>query len=76
MQPVAFCPHHSGENRVARIMRQVTGSEKGSDEDYYRISSLLPRETQDYVPMMIAAARISKEPSRYGFDDPNAGMGE
>jgi len=57
-------------------MRQVTGSEKGSDEDYYRISSLLPRETQDYVPMMIAAARISKEPARYGFDDPDAGMGE
>jgi membrane-bound lytic murein transglycosylase D len=73
---LAAAAYNTGENRVARIMRQVTGSEKGSDEDYYRISSLLPRETQDYVPMMIAAARISKEPARYGFDDPDAGMGE
>jgi membrane-bound lytic murein transglycosylase D len=66
---LAAAAYNTGENRVARIMRQVTGSEKGSDEDYYRISSLLPRETQDYVPMMIAAARISKDPARYGFAD-------
>ena len=65
---LAAAAYNTGENRVARIMKQVTGSEKGSDEDYYRISSLLPRETQDYVPMMIAAARISKDPARYGFD--------
>jgi len=71
---LAAAAYNTGENRVARIMRQVTGSEKGTDDDYYRISSLLPRETQDYVPMMIAAARISKDPVRYGFDQ-NA-MGE
>jgi membrane-bound lytic murein transglycosylase D len=65
---LAAAAYNTGENRVARIMRQVTGSEKGTDDDYYRISSLLPRETQDYVPMMIAAARISKDPVRYGFD--------
>ena len=65
---LAAAAYNTGENRVGRIMRQVTGSEKGSDADYYRISKLLPRETQDYVPMMIAAARISKDPARYGFD--------
>jgi membrane-bound lytic murein transglycosylase D len=65
---LAAAAYNTGENRVSRIMRQVTGSEKGTDEDYYRISHLLPRETQDYVPMMIAAARISKDPARYGFD--------
>jgi membrane-bound lytic murein transglycosylase D len=73
---LAAAAYNTGENRVARIMRQVTGSEKGSDEDYYRISKLLPKETQDYVPMMIAAARISKDPARYGFDDTDAGLGE
>jgi membrane-bound lytic murein transglycosylase D len=57
-------------------MRQVTGSEKGSDADYYRISKLLPKETQDYVPMMIAAARIAKDPTRYGFDQNDIAMGE
>ena len=73
---LAAAAYNTGENRVGRIMRQVTGSEKGSDEDYYRISSLLPRETQDYVPMMIAAARIAKDPARYGFDDNDVAMGE
>ena len=68
---LAAAAYNTGENRVARIMRQVTGSEKGSDEDYYRISKLLPKETQDYVPMMIAAARISKDPARYGFGQDN-----
>jgi membrane-bound lytic murein transglycosylase D len=65
---LAAAAYNTGENRVARVMRQVTGNEKGTDADYYRISSLLPKETQDYVPMMIAAARISKNPAKYGFD--------
>jgi membrane-bound lytic murein transglycosylase D len=65
---LAAAAYNTGENRVARVMREVTGSEKGTDADYYRISKLLPKETQDYVPMMIAAARISKDPAKYGFD--------
>jgi membrane-bound lytic murein transglycosylase D len=73
---LAAAAYNTGENRVGRIMREVTGSEKGSDQDYYRISRLLPKETQDYVPMMIAAARIAKDPARYGFEDNAAGVGE
>jgi membrane-bound lytic murein transglycosylase D len=59
--------YNTGENRVGRIMRQVTGSERGTDADYYRIANRLPKETRDYVPKMIAAARIAKEPEKYGF---------
>jgi soluble lytic murein transglycosylase-like protein len=73
---LAAAAYNTGENRVARIMRQVTGSEKGTDQDYYRISRLLPKETQNYVPMMIAAARIAKAPAQYGFDQNDAAMGE
>jgi membrane-bound lytic murein transglycosylase D len=64
---LAAAAYNTGENRVGRLMRQVTGSEKGTDADYYRISNLLPKETREYVPMMIAAARISKDPVKYGF---------
>ena len=64
---LAAAAYNTGENRVGRIMREVTGSERGTDADYYRISSLLPQETQDYVPKLIAAARIAKEPEKYGF---------
>jgi membrane-bound lytic murein transglycosylase D len=65
---LAAAAYNTGENRVARVMREVTGKEKGTDADYYRISSRLPKETQDYVPMMIAAGRISKDPAKYGFN--------
>jgi membrane-bound lytic murein transglycosylase D len=66
---LAAAGYNTGENRVGRIMREVTGSEKGTDEDFYRIWNRLPRETRDYVPLMIAAARIAKEPAKYGFEN-------
>jgi membrane-bound lytic murein transglycosylase D len=64
---LAAAAYNTGENRVARIMKEATGSEKGTEESYYAISDRLPRETRDYVPLMIAAARISKDPAKYGF---------
>ena len=73
---LAAAAYNTGENRVGRLMRQVTGSEKGTDADYYRISNLLPRETREYVPMMIAAARISKDPVKYGFEADDNAMAE
>jgi hypothetical protein len=48
-------------------MKQTLGRTTGTDADYYRISSRLPRETRDYVPKMIAAARIGAQPAKYGF---------
>ncbi|MBA4157024.1 MAG: transglycosylase SLT domain-containing protein [Gemmatimonadetes bacterium] len=66
---LAAAGYNTGENRVARIMREETGSEKGTEEDFYRIWDRLPRETRDYVPLMIAAARIAKEPAKYGFEN-------
>ena len=65
---LAFAAYNTGEGRVSRIMREVTGSERGTDADYYRIANRLPKETRDYVPKLIAAARIAKEPEKYGFD--------
>ncbi len=65
---LAAAAYNTGENRVGRIMREVTGSERGTDADYYKIANRLPRETRDYVPKLIAAARIAKEPAKYGFE--------
>lgn len=66
---LAAAAYNSGEGRVARVMRQATGSVRGDEYSYYRIRSRLPRETRDYVPLMVAAARIAKEPAKYGFDE-------
>lgn len=66
---LAAASYNTGENRVGRIMREETGSERGSDASYYEIWDRLPRETRDYVPLMIAAGRIAKDPARYGFEE-------
>jgi membrane-bound lytic murein transglycosylase D len=67
---LAAAAYNTGENRVGRIMREEFGTEKAfGDGAYYRIWDRLPRETRDYVPLMIAAARITKDPARYGFGD-------
>ena len=66
---LAAAAYNTGENRVARIMRQRTGSERGSDADFWKIAHLLPRETRNYVPLMLAAGHIGKEPEKYGFED-------
>jgi membrane-bound lytic murein transglycosylase D len=64
---LAGAGYNSGENRVGRIMREMTGSERGTDADYWRIAARLPRETRDYVPLMLAAGHIGKDPNAYGF---------
>jgi membrane-bound lytic murein transglycosylase D len=64
---LAGAGYNTGENRVGRIMREMTGSERGTDADYWRIAPHLPRETRDYVPLMLAAGHIGKDPNAYGF---------
>ena len=64
---LAAAAYNTGENRIGRVMTEATGSEKGTDADYYRIWDQLPGETRDFVPAMVAAAKIGREPGRYGF---------
>jgi membrane-bound lytic murein transglycosylase D len=66
---LAAAAYNSGEGRVARAMRQQFGRTRAASEhDYYRIWERLPAETRDYVPLMIAAARITKDPAAHGFE--------
>jgi membrane-bound lytic murein transglycosylase D len=64
---LAAAAYNTGENRVGRIMREMFGSERGTDDHFWRIAHRLPRETRDYVPLMLAAGHIGKEPHAYGF---------
>ena len=66
---LAAAAYNSGENRVARVLRETLGTEHVSGEAaYYQISARLPAETRDYVPLMMAAARIVKDLEGHGFD--------
>jgi membrane-bound lytic murein transglycosylase D len=66
---LAAAAYNSGENRVERILRERAGGRKGDDELFWRIAGYLPRETRDYVPLMLAAGHVAKEPEKYGFTD-------
>jgi peptidoglycan lytic transglycosylase D len=64
---LAAAAYNMGENGLTRILRAALGRTQGTDADYYAVWSRLPRETRDYVPLMVAAARIAKDPAQYGF---------
>jgi membrane-bound lytic murein transglycosylase D len=65
---LAMAAYNAGEGRVARIMTDATGAERGTDADYYRIWDQLPGETRDFVPAMVALMRLGRDPARYGFN--------
>src|SRR5688572_21151940 len=66
---LAAAAYNTGENRVARILRERAGGARGDDGLFWKIAPYLPRETRDYVPLMLAAGHIAKEPAKYGFTD-------
>jgi len=64
---LAAAAYNSGEGTVLKALKKVTGKTTGTDADFFKIMSNLPKETQDYVPKLIAAARIGNDPAKYGI---------
>ncbi|BCS55862.1 transglycosylase SLT domain-containing protein [Geobacter sp. SVR] len=62
---LAAAGYNAGENKILRAIGMYNTS------DFWEISrgSYLKRETKEYVPKLLAAAIIAKEPARYGFSD-------
>jgi hypothetical protein len=65
---LAAAAYNSGQGTVARAMQKTVGRTVGTDADFFRILPALPRETQEYVPKLLASARIGNDPTRYGMD--------
>jgi len=64
---LAAAAYNSGQGTVSRALKRVTGKSTGTDADFFRILNVLPKETQDYVPKLIAASRIGNAPAKYGI---------
>lgn len=62
---LAAAGYNAGENKILRAINRY------NTRDFWEISkgSYLARETKEYVPKLLAAAIIAKEPARYGFAD-------
>ncbi len=62
---LAAAGYNAGAGKISRAIQRY------QTEDFWELSKhrYLKTETKDYVPKMIAAALIAKEPEKYGFDD-------
>src|SRR5690606_34430784 len=68
--------YNAGGGRISRSIDRLHGDDDEvvwSDSTFFQLydTQLLHRETRDYVPKLIAAALIAKEPARYGFSVPD-----
>ena len=62
---LAAAGYNAGEYKIVKAMKLYR------TEDFWMLTKhrYLKRETKDYVPQMIAAALIAKDPEKYGFTD-------
>ncbi len=69
---LAAAAYNAGAGRIEREIRRLPGEpDTVDDQTFFQIADRrnLRRETRDYVPKLIAAALIAKQPARYGFTD-------
>jgi membrane-bound lytic murein transglycosylase D len=62
---LALASYNGGPGRVQRALK------RNRAEDFWALSAkkgALPRETRDYVPMILAAVVIARNPAQYGFE--------
>ena len=63
--PLAAAAYNAGEGKIIRAVNRYK-SDDFAELIRYRY---LKQETKDYVPKMLAALTIAKEPEKYGFSD-------
>jgi membrane-bound lytic murein transglycosylase D len=62
---LVLAAYNGGLGRVQRAMK------KSGKEDFWELSQTskyLPKETREYVPLILAAIIVAKNPAQYGFD--------
>ena len=62
---LAAAGYNAGEYKIIKAIK------RHRTEDFWTLTKVryLKRETKDYVPLMIAAALVAKDPEKYGFTD-------
>jgi membrane-bound lytic murein transglycosylase D len=62
---LALASYNGGPGRVQKAMK------RSGEEDFWDLTATtkyLPRETRDYVPLILAAVVIARNPAQYGMD--------
>ncbi len=70
---LALASYNGGPGRVQSAIRR-----SGGVKDFWKLSAskrYLPRETRDYVPLILAAMIVARNPAQYGMDLEPAPLG-
>ncbi len=62
----ALAAYNSGPYRIQRLLEQRAPLLPRTDSLFWALRRHLPRETQDYIPKLFAAALVAENPATYG----------
>lgn len=66
----ALAAYNSGPNRVRRILRTYGSGVPASDSLFWALRRRFPTETRDFVPKLIGAIIVARDPASHGYDAP------
>lgn len=66
---LAAAAYNGGAGRVSRSLQRLAPGDDDGGDAFFALADrrMLPKETRDYVPQLLAAAAIGRNPARYGF---------
>ena len=72
---LAMASYNRGENGVRRVLHRIAqepGGFRKEKRDFWHLYrlKLLPEETREYVPKILAAAIVCSNPQKYGLEPP------
>lgn len=73
--PLAMAAYNAGAGKMRRVLRKIEDPVNDRDFWYLYRMGLLPQETLQYVPKIIAMILIDRNREKYGFDNSNRRAG-